>query len=96
MVTFTEHLRLCYSSMSIWRLNFISFMRLVVQPTAEVNVSRRCTDRRVPVVHPASTDGGVTFMNANSTVRHGVIVVGVTLAIAIGVYMAVMLSLFNQ
>jgi hypothetical protein len=35
-------------------------------------------------------------MNANSTVRHGVIVVGVTLAIAIEVYMAVMLSLFNQ
>jgi hypothetical protein len=45
MVTFTEPLRLCCSSMSIWKLNFVSFLLLFVQ---EPNVSQRCTNQRVP------------------------------------------------
>ena len=46
MATFTEPLRLCYSSMSIWKLNFVSFMRLFVQLTIEINVSQQCIDQR--------------------------------------------------
>ena len=39
MATCTEHLRLSYSSMSIWKLSCISFMRLFVQPTLDVRAS---------------------------------------------------------
>jgi hypothetical protein len=46
MVTFTEHLRLFCSSMSIWRPSFTGSMRPLVQ--APVKVSTRCTDRRGP------------------------------------------------
>src|SRR5216684_4446437 len=46
MVTFTGHLRLCYSSMNIWRLNSIGSMQLLAP--VEVNVSTRCTDRCEP------------------------------------------------
>jgi hypothetical protein len=34
-------------------------------------------------------------MNLISIVRHGVILVGVTLAVAMGVYLSVLLSLFD-
>jgi len=46
MVTFTEPLRLCYSSMSIWKLNFVSFLLLFVQLTIEINVSRSMNEGR--------------------------------------------------
>jgi len=91
MVTFT--VRLCYSSMSIWKLNFVSFLLLFVQLTIVINVSRRCTDER-SCVRQARTNGCVD-MNAISTLRHGAIFVGVTLAVAIGLYLAVLLSLFD-
>ena len=44
MVTFT--VRLCYSSMSIWKLNFVSFLLLFVQLTIEINVSRSMNEGR--------------------------------------------------
>jgi hypothetical protein len=49
MVTCTEHWRLCYSSMSIWKLNFISFMRLFLAPLVRVHASRGCTDEARPI-----------------------------------------------
>jgi hypothetical protein len=93
MMTFTEPLRLCYSSMSIWKLNFVSFLLPFVQLTIEINVSLRCADER-SCARQARTNGCVD-MNAISTLRHGAIFVGVTLAVAVGLNLAVLLSLFD-
>jgi hypothetical protein len=71
-------------------------MRPLVQ--AAVKISTRCTDRRGPldsttiILPPAEWKA---FMKFISIARHGAIVVGATLALAIAVYLAVLLNLFN-
>ena len=95
--TCTERSRLCFSSMSIWKPSCITFMPLSRPPLLMGKASRACTeDVRIPELRrwlrPASAQGK---MNLVSTVRHGAIALGITVTVAVGVYLAVLLSLFD-
>ena len=72
-------------------------MPLSRPPLLMGKASRACTeDVRIPELRrwlrPASAQGK---MNLVSTVRHGAIALGITVTVAVGVYLAVLLSLFD-
>jgi hypothetical protein len=95
--TCTERWRLCFSSTSIWKPSCISFMRLSRPPLLPGKASRACTeDVRIPELRrwlpPAAAQ---RKMNLVSTIRRGAIALGITAMVAVGVYLAVLLSLFD-